>query len=141
VIADEPQTYTVFEQAIPVKLVGVYRADGGFVGELKYVFGHLVGLADCKLCDITHSPVRKKPTWVKMTKRIKAKYNLDFDLVHRNERTQAQEKATTGREPCVLAEYSDGTVTILLDSVDLKALNGSVEKFEKLLEARLLLFF
>lgn len=129
------------QQAIPVKLVGVYRADGGFVGELKYVFGHLVGLADCKLCDITHSPVRKKPTWVNMTRRIKTKYNLDFDLVHRNERTKAQEKATTGREPCVLAEYSDGTVTILLDSVDLKALNGSVEKFEKLLEARLLLFF
>jgi hypothetical protein len=128
-------------QAIPVKLVGVYRADGGFVGELKYVFGHLIGIADCKLCDITHSPIGKKPSWTKMTQRIKAKYGLDFDLVHRNERGEAVSKATTGREPCVLAEYSDGTVTMLLDAVDLKSLDGSVEKFEKLLQARLLLFF
>lgn len=128
-------------QAIPVKLVGVYRADGGLVGELKYVFGHLIGIADCKLCDITHSPIRKKPSWTKMTQRIKSKYSLDFELVHRNERSEIIAKATTGREPCVLAEYSDGTVTILLDAVDLKALDGSVTKFEKLLEARLLLFF
>lgn len=128
-------------QAIPVKLVGVYRADGGFVGELKYVFGHLIGIADCKLCDITHSPVRKKPSWTKMTDRIKAKYGLDFELVHRNERSETIAKATTGREPCVMAEYSDGTVTVMLDAFDLKTLDGSVAKFEKLLEARLLLFF
>ena len=129
------------EQAIPVKLVGVYRADGGFVGELKYVFGHLIGIADCKLCDITHSPIRKKPSWTKMTNRIKAKYGLDFELVHRNERSEIVAKATTGREPCVMAEYSDGSVTVLLDAFDLKTLDGSVPKFEKLLEARLLLFF
>ena len=128
-------------QAIPVKLIGVYRADGGFVGELKYVFGHLIGLADCKLCDITHSPIRKKPSWTKMTNRIKAKYGLDFELVHRNERSEIVAKATTGREPCVMAEYSDGSVTVLLDAFDLKTLDGSVPKFEKLLEARLLLFF
>ena len=128
-------------QAIPVKLIGVYRADGGFVGELKYVFGHLIGIADCKLCDITHSPIRKKPSWTKMTNRIKAKYGLDFELVHRNERSEIVAKATTGREPCVMAEYSDGSVTVLLDAFDLKTLDGSVPKFEKLLEARLLLFF
>ncbi len=128
-------------QAIPVKLIGVYRADGGFVGELKYVFGHLIGIADCKLCDITHSPIRKKPSWTKMTNRIKAKYGLDFELVHRNERSEIVAKATTGREPCVMAEYSDGSVTVLLDAFDLKTLEGSVPKFEKLLEARLLLFF
>ncbi len=124
-----------------MKLIGVYRADGGFVGELKYVFGHLIGLADCKLCDITHSPIRKKPSWTKMTNRIKAKYGLDFELVHRNERSEIVAKATTGREPCVMAEYSDGSVTVLLDAFDLKTLDGSVPKFEKLLEARLLLFF
>jgi hypothetical protein len=128
-------------QAIPVKLIGVYRADGGFVGELKYVFGHLIGIADCKLCDITHSPIRKKPSWTMMTNRIKSKYGLDFELVHRNERSEIVAKSTTGREPCVMAEYSDGSVTVLLDAFDLKTLDGSVPKFEKLLEARLLLFF
>lgn len=129
------------QQSIPVSLIGVYKADGGFIGELKYVFGHLLGLADCKLCDITHSPVRKKPAWKQMEKRIKADYGLDFKLLHMNERDEIVKAATTGREPCVLARYEDGTVTMLLDSVDLKAVAGSVEKFEKTLRARLILFF
>ena len=129
------------QQATPVRLIGVYKADGGFIGELKYVFGHLLGLADCKLCDITHSPIRKKSSWKAMEKRIRTDYGLDFQLLHMNERDAIVQAATTGREPCVLAQYDDGTVTMLLDSVDLKAVAGSVEKFEKTLRARLILFF
>ena len=39
---------------------GVYHADGGIVGELRYVFGKLIGTAHCALCDITHSYVSEK---------------------------------------------------------------------------------
>ena len=39
---------------------GVYHADGGIVGELRYVFGKLRGTAHCALCDITHSYVSEK---------------------------------------------------------------------------------
>ncbi len=43
--------------------IGVYHADGGLVGEAKYVLGHLLGRTHCSLCDITHSPVRRKKQW------------------------------------------------------------------------------
>ena len=41
----------------------------------------------------------------------------------------------------MLAEYEDGNLMMLLDSVDLKAVKGDVQKFEKTLRARLALFF
>ena len=41
---------------------GVYHADGGIVGELRYVFGKIRGTAHCALCDITHSYVSEKKT-------------------------------------------------------------------------------
>lgn len=43
-----------------VRYTGIYNADGGLVGEVRYVVGHLLGTAECALCDITHSPVRRK---------------------------------------------------------------------------------
>ena len=33
---------------------GVYHADGGLIGELKYVAGALFKGQHCSLCDITH---------------------------------------------------------------------------------------
>jgi hypothetical protein len=38
----------------PIRLTGVYNANGGIMGELAYVLGHLVGARECNLCDITH---------------------------------------------------------------------------------------
>ena len=52
-----------------VELVGVYNADGGVAGEVRYVVGHLLGRAHCSLCDITHSPVRRKRAWDRMVGR------------------------------------------------------------------------
>ena len=45
------------------ELIGVYHADGGPIGEARYVLGRMLGTAHCGLCDITHSPVRRKPEW------------------------------------------------------------------------------
>ena len=45
------------------ELIGVYNADGGLVGEATYLVGHLLGRTQCALCDVTHSPVRRKPAW------------------------------------------------------------------------------
>lgn len=50
--------------ARPVRrLVGVYHANGGLRGEVAYVVGKFLGTAHFALCDITHSPVRRKPAW------------------------------------------------------------------------------
>ncbi|MEY3586914.1 MAG: hypothetical protein RJB32_210, partial [Actinomycetota bacterium] len=120
-----------------VTLIGVYKANGGVVGELSYFFGHLVGVRSCSLCDVTHSPVMKKAKFKDLEKRLRAELGITFKLVHMNERNAEELKASSGREPCVLLRYDNGGISMLLDFVELKAIDGSVESFEKLLRSRL----
>lgn len=128
-------------QEKPVKLIGVYNADGGVIGELKYFFGHLVGVAKCELCDITHSPIRRKAAFDRLTADLKAQYGLDFALKHLNERTEAETKASLAKEPCVLVEYPDGTLGMFLDRQELRVVGGDVARFEALVRARLGIYF
>jgi hypothetical protein len=129
------------DQQKPIRLIGVYNADGGVIGELKYFFGHLIGAAKCELCDITHSPIRRKASFDKLAGELKSDYGLDFALKHLNERTEAETKASAAKEPCVLAEYPDGTLGMFLDRQELRVVDGDVERFAKLVRARLALFF
>ena len=128
-------------QEKPVKLIGVYNADGGVIGELKYFFGHLVGVAKCELCDITHSPIRRKAAFDRLTADLKAQYGLDFALKHLNERTEAETKASLAKEPCVLVEYPDGSLGMFLDRQELRVVGGDVARFEALVRARLGIYF
>ena len=118
-------------------LIGVYNADGGILGELSYFFGHLVGIKSCSLCDITHSPIKKKNDFKAFEKRILEERGIAFRLVHMNERTEAELAASKGREPCVLLQYEDGSISMFLDYVELKTSKGSVKSFERLVESRL----
>ena len=129
------------DQQKPIRLIGVYNADGGVIGELKYFFGHLIGTAKCELCDITHSPIRRKSSWDRLAGGLKSEYGLDFALEHLNERSEAENKASAGREPCVLAEYPDGSLGMFLDRQELRMVDGNVDRFAKLVRARLALFF
>jgi hypothetical protein len=129
------------DQQKPIRLIGVYNADGGVVGELKYFFGHLMGIAKCELCDITHSPIRRKASFDQLAGELKNEYGLDFALKHLNERTESETKASVGKEPCVLAEYPDGSLGMFLDRQELRVVDGHVDKFSKLVRARLALFF
>jgi hypothetical protein len=129
------------DQQKPIRLVGVYKADGGVIGELKYFFGHLIGVAKCELCDVTHSPIRKKASFDQLTKDLKTEFGLDVALKHLNERTEAEIKASSGKEPCVLAEYPDGSLGMFLDRQELREVKGDVDRFEKVTRARLALFF
>ena len=49
-------------------------------------------------------------------------------------------KASAGREPCMLLEYPDQSISMFLDAVDLKALSGSVTSLRKLILSRLDLY-
>jgi hypothetical protein len=129
------------DQQKPIRLIGVYNADGGVVGELKYFFGHLVGIAKCELCDITHSPIRRKASFDRLAAELKTEYGLDFALLHLNERTEAETKASAAKEPCVLAEYPDGSLGMFLDRQELRVVDGDIDRFAKLVWARLALFF
>ena len=129
------------DQQTPTRLIGVYNADGGIVGELKYFFGHLIGIAKCELCDVTHSPIRRKASFDKLAQDLKAEFGLEFDLKHLNERTELEIRASSGQEPCVMAQYADGSLGMFLDRAELAMVKGDVAKFEGLVRARLRLFF
>lgn len=121
-------------------LIGVYNADGGVIGELSYFFGHLVGVRSCSLCDISHSPVKKKSAFKNLEKELKNQHRIEIKMIHMNERNERELKASAGREPCMLLEYPDGSMSMLLDATDLKVLSGSVSSLRKLLLSRLDLY-
>jgi len=113
-----------------VELAGVYDADGGLVGEARYVIGHLLGRTECALCDITHSPVRRKPAWDAMTARL----GIPFRLLHRNEQTPdiAAVTAQCGL-PAVVGRDATGSWHPLLTRTDLHSAGGSVAAVEEAL--------
>lgn len=88
------------------RLLGVYNADGGLVGELRYIVGHLLGTTSCALCDITHSPIRRKREWDALV----AELGIRVDLRHLNELDERERAAVGDRAPVVLVER-DGVLS------------------------------
>ena len=121
-------------------LIGVYNADGGLAGELSYVFGHLIGIRSCSLCDISHSPIKKKASFKELEQHLLEDHGIIVRMVHLNERNKREIKASEGREPCMLLEYPDQSISMFLDATDLKALSGSVKSLKKLITSRLDLY-
>ena len=111
------------------EFVGIYHADGGLRGEAAYVLGKFLGTAHCTLCDITHSPVRRKPSWDAMVSRL----GVPFRLLHRNER-DTEVLAATGDSPAVLVRVA-GRVGLapLLGRAEIEPILGSVPAFEGVL--------
>lgn len=119
-------------------LVGVYRADGGLRGELAYLVGKMRGTAHCALCDVTHSPVRRKRAWDAMV----ADLGVPFELLHLNERSAHVVAAAGDRSPIVLARVREPGVSLprlvlVLDEDAVDASVGSVERFDSALRAGL----
>jgi hypothetical protein len=125
---------------IRATLIGVYKADGGIVGELAYFFGHLIGTRSCSLCDISHSPIKKKSSFKALERELLERHSISVRMIHLNERNERELKASEGREPCILLEYPDESISMFLDAVDLKALSGSVNSLQKLIESRIDLY-
>jgi hypothetical protein len=115
-------------------LVGVYHADGGPIGEARYVIGRLLGTAHCALCDVTHSPLRRKPEWDRMV----ATLGVPFELLHLNEMPPEIAAATARHgSPVVLARLPRGRVEPVLLPAELELLGGSVQAFSRALRAAL----
>jgi len=105
----------------------VYNADGGLVGEARYVLGHIFGRTECALCDITHSPVRRKPEWDRMVARMA----VPIHVLHRNQVAPELALLLGGMAlPIVVAHHDDGSVSQVLTADELAALGGSVDAFE-----------
>ena len=111
---------------------GIYNADGGLAGEVRYLFGHLLGSVECSLCDITHSFVRRKPEWDRMVARIE----VPIVVLHRNQLDEGLKAAVRDVPlPVVIAHRSDGSTSVALTARQLAQLDGSVDRFEKFLLA------
>ncbi len=106
------------------RLIGVYRADGGLVGELRYLVGHYLRGQSCSLCDITHSPLRRKAAW---DARVRA-LGIPFELVHLNEMEPSLAAFVGDRAACVVADTSNGWV-LVLGNDELAATGGDVDAF------------
>ncbi len=112
------------------ELIGVYRADGGFIGEARYVVGRFVGRAHCSLCDVTHSPFRRKREWDRMVEQL----GVPFTLLHLNEMPADVSMAVSRTDaPVVLARTAGGRLSELLGPAELESVAGSVASFHSTL--------
>ena len=100
-------------QTAPVSIVGVHLAKKGLGG--------------CDLKRIT----RQKAKFKALGQALNSEYNLNLET----------EASSTGREPCVLAKFEDGSTSLILDARDLATIDGAFDKFEKTLRGKLFLFF
>lgn len=117
------------------RLIGVYNANGGFLGELAYIRGKITDTHHCALCDITHG---NNPFGRKEWKEARARLFIPLELVHLNEmdaRTKALMKTTAA--PAVVVLRDDGTDAILLTSEDLKYCDKDPQKLVSLINERL----
>ena len=114
------------------KITGIYHADGGFLGELRYVAGKLRGTAHCALCDVTHGLTGKRSEFT----RCEIGLGVPLELVHLNERSAELASFSSGRTPCVVGHAETGLV-MLLEQGDLEGVKGSVSEFERILRAAL----
>lgn len=119
-------------------LVGIYRADAGFLPELRRALGRAVGAHACWLSQLTHAPRKPHATWVKLEESLAPEHK--FELVYRNRRTPAQEAASAGKEPCILIDDGGGHLSMILDWNDLELSAGDIERFERILRSKLLMY-
>ena len=104
------------------RFVGIYNAENGLSGELRYVLGKLTSdkSKKCELCEITHglNPFGK-PSW----KKELSNTTVDFHLLHKYEATNQQIEATSGL-PSIL-EFSDNAWIEVFDARAIAEMNGS----------------
>lgn len=115
------------------QIVGIYNADGGLVGETRYVLGKFVGTSHCSLCDITHSPVRRKPEWDAMVSDL----GIPVDLVHRNEVPDVVVSLLEKSELPVVVGVSGREARVLISAEELQEFEGSVAEFARALRRKI----
>ena len=116
-----------------VRLHGVYDATGTTAGEIAYFLRRTLLNQHCSLCDITHSTFSRRPTWDNCVTDL----GIEFQLHHRND-VPTTVAATPGYvTPCVICEYEDGSLTLLVNSNELDSCGNSPEHLMNLIFAKI----
>ena len=82
----------------------------------------------------------KKASFKALERHLLAEHGIKVRMIHLNERNQREKAASEGREPCILLEYPDESISMFIDSRDLEAISGSVGSLQKLIVSRLDLY-
>ena len=114
------------------KIIGIYHANGGILGELKYMTGKFFGVSHCALCDITHTNTGKKEVW----KECEEKLGVPITFVHLNERNVKLMTYTNGNTPCIVGKTSTN-YAMLASKKELEKCNGNATALAELLEKKL----
>ncbi|MCE2528051.1 MAG: hypothetical protein J4G00_11055 [Actinomycetia bacterium] len=114
------------------QIVGIYNADGGWRGELRYALGLMSGGDHCSLCDITHgwNPLGRRG-WTKAC----SEAPFDIKVIHRDRASLAQKEAASVL-PAVVAGASDGW-RVLVDAGELDRLAGDADALIALIRSRI----
>jgi hypothetical protein len=108
------------------ELIGVYDADGGFLGELRYALGKVLARSHCSLCDLTHRGVRRRDDWDRMVTDL----GVPVRLLHRDEMDGELRDLVGGVLPAVVARRS-GRLDRLLGPEELAACQADPRAFER----------
>ena len=72
-----------------------------------------------------------------MEQQLHEEMGLEFELVHKNERSPDVAFLSEGKEPCVILEDNSGNLSIIFDEKELKKTQGDVDVFEQALRNKL----
>ncbi len=96
------------------QLIGIYDADGGLLGELRYAFGRVFSGGHCALCDLTHRGVRRRAEWATVVDHL----GVPVVLLHRNEMDSPLRRVVGSRLPTIVVAR-DAELEILLGPEEL----------------------
>ena len=107
-----------------MKLIGIYHADGGLWGELRYVIGKVIGVNHCALCDLTHgwSP-REKSEF----RRCKTELSVPLETLHLNEQNEALARFTLGQTPCIVLDQGE-SLSLAVSAQELEECAGDLRR-------------
>ncbi|MYB43765.1 MAG: hypothetical protein F4X74_02320 [Acidimicrobiia bacterium] len=115
-----------------MRVVGIYNADGGLSGELRYAVDKILGRSDCGLCELTHGwKAFGKRSWRDACRASP----VPIELIHRNVATESQ-MATAGSLPAVLVG-DEGTWRLAMDRELIESLRKDPAGFLDHLETEL----
>jgi hypothetical protein len=114
-----------------IELFGVYDADATLVGEASYWIGARLGIRHCSLCDITHSLFREKSQWRECVAKLQNNHNVTFHAFHRNDQPDNVREVINGSYPAVVAQHSNGSLTLFLNADQISECGIDPEAFYK----------
>jgi hypothetical protein len=111
----------------------VYDASGTILGEVSYFLRRALFNQHCALCDITHSTFTRRRSWDVCVDGL----GIDFQLHHRNDAPASVTSAAGYAAPCIICEYEDGSLTLLVNSNELNSCGHSPEQLMNLIFAKI----